>query len=408
MDIMPTRYESLAATIAGYEQSRIPLVALADGRYAAAGYSDSKGLHYAVPRLVETFGLSLQTAIDVVLWGTLFAGFAVGLAGLLLLCPTARQRIVAVAQWSLLLAYSLAAVRDVYVFGVAVTVAVVPWGLLVLRRGDRPQRAIAFCVAAGLAVGCAHQFRAQAGAGAGALLVLLIWLEAGRPVPWRGALTAMLCGAALLPSLWFERLSSERDAFLAAHSPEYFARTQGAWGGAPWHSVYIGLGFLNNPWVAEYRDDVAVARVRQVRPEAAYLSREYQAVLRRDVLRLAGSHPGFVVRTLSAKAGVLLFWVLVFGNAGLLRAVQRGGWGRLDFAFAAAALCASLPGLLVMPLPHYVSSLLALATIYGIVRLNDAASARLTTADSEPPLPRLSGVVRWPGCETTAPLARPQ
>jgi hypothetical protein len=374
MEIMPTRYEALVETIVGYEQTGVPLIALADGRYVAAGYSDNKGLHYVVPRMVEALGLSLDTAIDAVLYGALLAGFAVGLVGMLRVFKTTKHRVIAVAQLGLLLAFSLFAIADVYVFGVAATVAVLPWALLLLRECSQPRRAAAFCLIAGLIVGLSHQFRAQSGTAAAVLVVLLIWMAA-RPVRFRAVLTAAFCGAALVPGLWFERLAENRDAFLAEHSPAYFAETREAYGGAPWHSIYIGFAFLTNPYVSAYQDEVAIARVREVNPETAYLSREYQNILRQDVLDLVREHPGFVLRTLSAKAGALLFWVLLFGNIGLLVALGRADWCRLDAAFAVAALAAAAPGVLVMPLPHYVSSLLAVATVYGVVRWNGLAQA---------------------------------
>lgn len=386
MEIMPIRYKALVATIAGYEETRVPLVALTDGRYVASGYSDSKGLHYVIPRLVDSAGLPLDAAIDAVLYGVLLAGFAVGLVGLLRLFQTTRMRLIATGQWMLLLAYSVFALGDVYVFGAAVTIAVVPWALLLLRECSQPRRAAAFCLMAGLIVGLSHQFRAQSGTAAAVLVVLLIWMAA-RPVRFRAVLTAAFCGAALVPGLWFQRLAENRDAFLAEHSPAYFAETREAYGGAPWHSIYIGFAFLTNPYVSAYEDQVAMARVREVSPETAYLSREYQNILRQDVLDLVRKHPGFALRTLSAKAGALSFWVLLFGNVGLLAALGRPNWRRLDVAFGVAALAAAAPGLLVMPLPHYVSSLLALATVYGVVRWNGLApaAAMLTTRAGDPP-----------------------
>ena len=388
MEIMPTRYEALVATIAGYEQTGVPLIGLADGRYVAAGYSDSKGLHYVIPRVIESCGLSLDAAIDAVLYGVLLAGFVVGGMGLLRLFQTTRQRLIATGQLVLLLAYSLFALGDVYVFGVAATIAVVPWALLLLRECSQPRRAAAFCLIAGLIAGLSHQFRAQSGTAAAVLVILLIWMAA-RPVRFRAVLTAAFCGAALLPGLWFERLAENRDAFLAEHSPAYFSETQEAYGGAPWHSIYIGFAFLTNPYVSAYLDEVAMARVGEVSPDAAYLSREYQSILRQDVLDLVRNHPGFVLRTLSAKAGAVLFWVLLFGNFGLLAALARPGWSRLDVAFGAAALPAAAPGLLVMPLPHYVSSLLALATVYGVLRWNGLVSAAASATRAGDPLPQV-------------------
>jgi hypothetical protein len=68
-------------------------------------------------------------------------------------------------------------------------------------------------------------------------------------------------------------LIAQRDAYLTAAQPGY---TQTVDQHPIWHTVYAGLGFRKNPYVAGYSDEVAAEAVYAISPSTPYLSAEYE------------------------------------------------------------------------------------------------------------------------------------
>jgi hypothetical protein len=73
-----------------------------------------------------------------------------------------------------------------------------------------------------------------------------------------------------------------------------------------WHSAYIGLGYLANPYGLRYDDNVAFARARQADPTAVFPSKKYESTVRKLYVDFVFDHPGFVLRTYVSKAAVIL------------------------------------------------------------------------------------------------------
>ncbi len=85
-----------------------------------------------------------------------------------------------------------------------------------------------------------------------------------------------------------------------------------------WHPVYLGLGFLPNPYGIRWDDSVALQAVRRDDPQAAYLSPQYEGSLRRQYFEIVRRDPAFVASTYVAKAEILIFDVLERFGATLL------------------------------------------------------------------------------------------
>jgi len=136
--------------------------------------------------------------------------------------------------------------------------------------------------------------------------------------------------------------------------------------------VYIGLGFVQNPYVPAYEDGVGFRKAHSIDPTVINCSPEYENILRREVFRLARNHPQFIVTNLAAKAGVVLFYLLICANMGLLAAFcYPKGWV-LESAFWMAMGFDLLFGLLVVPEFSYLLGLMAFAVMYGIFSIGHA------------------------------------
>jgi hypothetical protein len=79
----------------------------------------------------------------------------------------------------------------------------------------------------------------------------------------------------------------------------------------PWHSLYIGLGVIDNPFGIEWVDENGFDRARKVAPGVRIVSNEYFAVMRHEYLSIVSANPVTVSviyykKLKSALAGPLL------------------------------------------------------------------------------------------------------
>ncbi len=139
-----------------------------------------------------------------------------------------------------------------------------------------------------------------------------------------------------------------------------------------WHSIYIGFGYLNNPRGIEYKDSAAFDKVRSISPDTVVYSKEYVEILKGEIFRIIGTHKNFVLHTVFAKIGVMLFFFLYSANLGLIAAYYYPKKRALESAFLIAILFSTAPGILVMPFRSYILGYIALSLFYGLVSLNEA------------------------------------
>ena len=384
LPIMPFRLEELTATVAGYHATGVPLVAREGGTLRAAGVGDDVGLFAVVPWVARAAGLDAAAALNAVLVAIVATGAALGLAGLVLLCRHAAARIFAVVG---ALAVALVGFRvgDVYVVPLAVSFAFAPWFLVAWRRAGTAGLVV-FLLVAGVVLGWAHTVRSHAGTGALLFATVIVVADRGSAARRRALAVGAVVAGLAAAGLWTRALVDRRDAYLHATLPGYVVPEPRH---PFWHSVYIGLGYTDNPFVAEYRDEVAMARVEALRPGTRFLSSAYESTLRDEVVRIAVAHPSFLAQNLSAKVGVVLFYFVIFANIGIVAAVRAPLPPRLAAALLAGAAFNTLFGILVVPILPYLSGLAAFAVLIGTFGVDAwfarRADGREAAARGEPP-----------------------
>ena len=175
-------------------------------------------------------------------------------------------------------------------------------------------------------------------------------------------LAAVLVVGGASVQMFCRELYVQRSAFLAQREVAYEPEQTHVF----WHSVYIGLGYISNSEIPAYRDEVAIAKVRILRPDAAYSSVEYEQVLKKETLELARRRPFLVLENLLVKFAVILFYCICASNVGLYAATlsRKPIW--FELAFWGAIGFSGLFGLLVVPNPKYILGLIAFATLYGL------------------------------------------
>jgi len=369
LKLMTARWASLRDSLAGYEKTGIPLVGVDGNRLVPTGASDDAGLDYFVPRLASAFRLPLSVSSDIFLGGTLIGCFCLGSAGLLLLLRSPWIKYLAMFE-ILVLAILCLRVGDVYLIPAAVVVAVVPWVLYLSRNARSGAHILLVLVLAGLGLGAANLLRTYSGTTVLLFCIPILGFYADAKPKGRIVMLASLTLGLLASSLYFRHVFSSRDAYLRSQQPDYVEAGRQH---PMWHSIYIGLGFVSNPYVAGgYCDQVAVDKVRSVSPNAVFLSPEYDRILAEQVRQLVRHHPTLLLVNLAAKAGILQLLALLAGNFGLLGALcERKRWP-LDLAFLMAIAFGALPGLLVVPIPKYLLGFIAMLVLYGLISLDHA------------------------------------
>jgi hypothetical protein len=371
--IMGFRYVNLQEATVGYETTGIPLVAYRPTGLYAAGATDDIGIYYFIPAIAHWLHLSVDRATDLFLGGILVISFVSGLLACLRLFETRRGRVTALLGLVVVSLFSYV-VGDVYIVPSALAIALVPWLLYALSQRASIFAACIVGIGAGLAIGAGHYIRSHSGT---ALLVFLFTLVVcGRQYGGvkRGAVAAAVLLGVAVPVVAFTSLIAQRDAYLASRHiavPEP--------GHVFWHSVYIGLGFLNNRHGILYEDSVAESLARSRSPHVVFGTREYEGILRDEVFRLVKEDPRLIGQTLCAKAGVVMFYACVFGGVGLVATLRRLNPFALELAFGAAIAFSAVPGLLIMPWASYLTGFIAWLILYGAIGVENAARAATPT-----------------------------
>lgn len=371
--LMPSRLYDLKNTTLGYERTGRSMVAVEGRRLVPSAISDDPGLYEFIPWVARNFGLPLTRVLAIFFPAVLIFALVSGCVGFLLVLKTGWGRAVALSGAGVLaiLAYRTG---DVYLLEFAAPVGLLPWIVGFGQSfGSNFRRFAIFLFAAGCIAGAAGLIRSSAGTPTLVFTLVLIFLTA-RPFKTRTALASLVLAGFLCPQLYSRYLLSKRDIFLATHvsdgRQDFRRHVLG-------HLAYIGTGFLSNPYVpGGICDEMAKDKVRSIDPSAAYLSKEYDTILRRETLKVVLHHPTLALFTLAAKAGIIVFVLVVFSNVGLLCAIRYPKSRAVEIAFWTAITVAALPLLIAAPLPLYLVGLMSLSVIYGIFSFDHALGCR--------------------------------
>ncbi len=373
VQMMQARHEELVRAVAGLRATGVPLVGLDHGRLYAAGGSDFNfGMYLLVSVLARVTGLSADAAATLFFYGVLVLALVVGGLGWWRYARATASRLLFVPAALVLAAIALH-FGDEYIVLAAVPIGCVPPLLALWRRGGSRTAWLWALSATGLAAGTASLVRAEAGLVACAFAAVLALGRTRETRRWRALQLGLLAAGVALPFLVLRGAQLYRDRYLARVVSGYTAPT------APltmWHSAYIGFGFLANDKGLRYDDNVAALAVARVAPGTVLYSRRYNAVIRHEVFQLVVRDPAFVARTLFAKAGVLLLYLVLFGNVGLVAAARRRKPAALDLAFAAGLAAAAFTGMLALPILRYMEGFTALALLYGLTSVDWALAPR--------------------------------
>lgn len=73
-----------------------------------------------------------------------------------------------------------------------------------------------------------------------------------------------------------------------------------------WHTMYLGLSFIPNKYGISYDDSIADKKVKSINPNAGFLTKEYDVILKKEYFSIIRNDPKFFIELNVAKAKKIL------------------------------------------------------------------------------------------------------
>jgi hypothetical protein len=376
MNLMHTRLIHLGFNLAGYLKTGVPLIEFDGTRLLPSFTADDIGIYVLIPKIAALFNISLESAIDMFFYGLLFGSCVIGIIGVFYLYQSWFERFVGCTGLLLLTRFSVA-VGDVYLAFSACCMSLLPWAFYYFYKKEKfTFCSLVYIFLAGFSISLCHYIRAYSGFAVFLTLCILVFFY---DCSWQKKLVISFCFflGIIPPVLYMKKMYHDAKTYVNHHMPE---AVLGEDRHVFWHNVYIGFGFLDfmNPDDICYDDSCGMKKVASIDPTVTIeQTQKYESILKKEVFKLIRYHWKFVLMTIFAKLGILIFFMLKFANFGLLAAWFYRKTLILELAFLVGLLFNSLFPLLVMPMHEYTLGFICYATLYGIISINYALSQGL-------------------------------
>lgn len=358
---MASRYISMVQAARGYQCTGTTTVGFDGHNYLQTGRSDDPGMMELIPTVSRLIGMSIANTYDIVMFAVISSGILIGYAAFWHLYPDRRLRGIGAAVF-LCLGIAEAKVADEYMFQISPLIAGIPWLVhLGLNRKN-----LALTISAALLAFCCSWCSLVRSGSIVICMTFLLTVFTTRYRIQKSLLPLTFIILACIPSVLFERsLIARRDVAIAKVGETAKAVNSHAL----WHTLYIGLGFIPNSEVPEYRDGVAGDKVRSIDPTVAYTSAKYESILRGELWGIVKRRPILVIGIFAAKAGIviLLASILLFPARRLIFTERSALW--LDAAFVLTIGMSAMNGIIAVPRASYLLTFLCLSFLYTSIKL---------------------------------------
>lgn len=279
--------------------------------------------------------------------------------------------------------------------------AVLPLALLARAEGLLGRRAAAAWIGAGLVfLACVALVRESIG-----IMGLLVTLAA---LCWSGIRAprspAKIAGLLVVAALSLAAFTTPRLAVAARDSSFDMAAAERLERHGLSHTLYLGLGFVENRLGLIYDDDFGYERARAIMPDIVPLSSDYFRLMWTLYLGYIAQDPAEVARIYLVKAGLLLERPTIHPGPplGVVTAVALvhflvltalGWWRRIDFGQGLVASAVSLAflglfiaqGMVALPSHMYVVPANAFVLVLAGVIAESIVRALLSCTNLAPP-----------------------
>lgn len=249
----------------------------------------------------------------------------------------------------------------------------IPWALYLTKKDRFNNNIKLYSFCAGFITGFFQFIRAFSGIDT-ALFILSIFFFKLSTFSYKkySVLTVLfLCGVGI-PSLYFnQEYKKSISYFQNFHNNLAIGNNKHIF----WHNIYIGFGLLkpgNNDNI-EYNDNFGFSVAQKEDPMVIENTIAYEEIIKNKTIGLVKNNLQFVLFTIFAKIGIMLFYLFKYANIGLFFAlIYRKPW-YLELPFWISLAFYALFPILTMPtLPEYSLGFITCAALYGLVSINYA------------------------------------
>jgi hypothetical protein len=367
---MECRLIHLQNTFLGYIKTGIPLIEWNGSQLIPTFSADDIGIYIIIPKLAHLLQISIETAISLFFYSLLLIPACIGMIGFLKYYKALPQKVIACII-ILLLCRKAYSVGDVYLTYYACTVAVIPWALYFAQRQKTDFIFYFHMFMIGLYAGFLQFIRAYSSLGIILFSALLYALHMPSCSTWKSRSLLLVMLGLSIPYAYFSYqyncsvhyMNNNTNIAHIGDNKHVF-----------WHNIYLGFGLLKpgNSDNITYDDAYAFNKAQQVNNNLVlHDTKEYEAVIKQEVLNLLQHNIRFVLFTIFAKIGIMLLYLLQYANIGLIAAyLYRKSW-KIELPFFICALYYMLFPILTMPtVTEYVLGFISCATLYGLVSIN--------------------------------------
>lgn len=359
--IMDSRLDYLQHAVDGYTASHILLVATDGKTFQPAGFTDDLGIYLFVPLIKSLLHINLELAIQIFFAGILMFTLIVGFIGCFLYYKNKYSRIIALA-YTLILTILAYEISDVYI-AYLVPLSLLPLFLYFYKRNKTDKYFILFLIFSGILIGFFNLIRGNSGTALLIFIILNIVFCYQKKYQEKLYLISSIILGIILVNIFLQYSFSLRNNYLQTNNPNFDVGS--ATNAHPfWHQIYIGFGFLTNPYNIVYSDEISFNKAKSINPNVVLCSAEYEKILKKETLLFIFKHPVFTINTFFAKIGVLLFYALIFFNIGFYFIIKQKG--AINISFLAAILFTSIFSILVIPTISFALPFIVFVSLYNV------------------------------------------
>ncbi len=354
----------------GFKRSGIPWVEYDGSQLIPFCAADDIGIYWLIPRIAHALDCSVERAICIFFYGSALFSWTLGIIGFFLLYRSVVQRFVAFIGLSSLLLLTLY-IGDVYILYSSAAMALMPLGMYLSLNDTKPIYYGIFGVFAGLFMGITHLGRSYSAVPPLLFVLILCWFQRDCARSKKGILTcAIFLG--LMSVVFFTHQQKNRyHAYIQQNYPT--AQLDNYQHGI-WHTIYCGLGFFKfmNKRNIEWNDSCAQNFIEKMKQNKKNADLSGEHILKTEIINIMRNESHFMVFSLFGKIGVLILFLLLSAQIGLIAAFIVRKPLVIDLSFFIALAISAVFPLLAMPFLTYGLSFISCAVLYNIVSINYA------------------------------------
>ena len=380
--IMPCRYSGLESTLRGYDLTNVQLVAYDDacqagglnGVFSPAGLADNIGSYYFIPKLVQLTGIELEIAIQLVYSGFVFLAFLSAAIAIWLFFQSLSGKLIGIMALALM-SLVIAGIGGFYIFAGAIPMAIIPWLMHILKKPPINVKYLFFFLA-GIIISVGHIIRNHSGTDVLIFILIgLVFFAKSYSYKQKTILILILTLSMASVFSWFNSIVDKRVEYLTSIESNYELSGKRIM----WHNIYYSLGYLPNSYGQvdgfehhEPSDTYSVKRALEINPNVKLWSSEYEDILRKETFSFIADHKLFFIKTILVKIGVMLMYIALFMNIGLVMLFYYKTNIEFHLPFLSGIAFNMIFGLLTTPHYSYLTGLFLFSVLYSIYIIDSA------------------------------------